>query len=75
MEDLNIIEIVVKAKANSNDANVLASYVATLLYLEGFDVVVSSSDEINGSFSIKEKLQSIKENSIVSVSIEQLSVE
>jgi hypothetical protein len=71
MDDLDMIEISVKSKSG-NGTNSLASYIATLLHHGGFDVVVNSSDEINAGQLSEEKLQHIKDNIMVAISVEQI---
>lgn len=66
-----MIEIVVKGEAGVGKST-LASHIATILYNEGFDVVVSSSDEIRSEYATKERLDVIKQQTIVSIETEQL---
>jgi hypothetical protein len=68
-----MLEITVAGEAG-HGSNTLASYIARLLYDEGFDVVVSSSDEVNTDFATKERVYSLlKEHVIISINVEQLS--
>ena len=68
-----MINIVVEGQSDQ-DINTLASHIATLLYNEGFDVVVNSSDDINVELATKEKLHKIK-NTMIGVETKQLQRE
>ena len=68
-----MINIVVEGQSDQY-INTLASHIATLLYNEGFDVVVNSSDEINAELATKERLHKIK-NTMIGVETKQLPKE
>ena len=65
-----MINIVVESQSGQG-INTLASHIAMLLYNEGFDVVVNSSDEINAELATKERLHMIK-NTMIGVETKQL---
>ena len=65
-----MINIVVEGQSDQ-DMSTLASHIATLLYNEGFDVVVNSSDEINAELATKDRLHKIK-NTMIGVETKQL---
>ena len=68
MEDY-MIEITVRATSGSGK-NTLASFLATILHNEGFDVVVDSSDDIKSEYATKERLHKIMQHTIISVGTE-----
>jgi CO dehydrogenase nickel-insertion accessory protein CooC1 len=66
-----MIEINVTGESGTG-INTMASHIAVLLYDQGFDVVVNSSDEINAELVTKEKLQKLKNDTIISVCVSQV---
>ena len=65
-----MINIVVEGQSDQY-INTLASHIAMLLYNEGFDVVVNSSDEINAELATKDRLHKVK-NTMIGMETKQL---
>lgn len=58
-----------------DDELILASIIAKLLYEQGFDVVVSSSDAIRGELASLDNTCRVMENFTISVTTTQLDKE
>lgn len=69
-----MLEIVVTGD-KKEDELILASIISKLLYEQGFDVVVSSSDEIRGDLASLDNTCEIMENFIISVTTTKLEEE